>query len=191
MHLWYLFICVHMTAFRWGESIKKGMGREKACLYGWECTDVSAQLHLKPQVRTRKQPLANVAGPASSSREGCVWMGSRPRTEPVHATGAELGSESRTGKRSWTDVVSTQALFKLIEDYTPNASPMSGWVILCCSKTLGREMLNSKFTHPKDTEPDPGKVILVPDGCQTSVRAAFLQLLKWMKDFTGASGSFL
>lgn len=123
--------------------------------------------------------------------EGCAWMGSRPRTEPVHATGTELCSESRTGKWSSTDIVSTQALFKLKEDYTPNASPMSEWVILYHSKTLGREMLNSKFSHPKNIEPYPGKVMLMPDGCQTSVRAPFLQLLKWMKDFTGASRSFL
>lgn len=154
--------------------------REKACLCWWKHTVVSAQLHLKSKVRTWKQPLANLAA-AAPPAEGCAWMVSRPRTEPVHATGAELCSEPRNWKWSWADTVSTQALFKLKEDYTPNASPMSEWVSdpLPFNDTQQRNALDSKFIHPKDTEPYPGKVGLISDGCQTSVRAAFLQILKW------------
>lgn len=80
-------------------------------------------------------------GCSASSSTGKCMDGLQAQDEPVHTTGTELCSELRTGKWSWTDAASTQTLFKLKEDYTPDASTMSEWVILCHSKTLSREML--------------------------------------------------
>lgn len=44
--------------------------------------------------------------------------------------------------------------------------------------TQQRNALDAKSAHPKEAEPCPGKVGLIPSGCQTSVRAASLPLLK-------------
>lgn len=55
-------------------------------------------------------------------REVRGWApGQSPCTLQVLSSALNPG----TGKWSWTDAVPTQALFKLKEDYTPNASPTS------------------------------------------------------------------
>lgn len=65
-------------------------------------------------------------------------------------------------------------------------------MLLPLKDTWQRNALDSKFTHPKDAEPYPGKLGLIADGCQTSVRAASSQLLKrrvslWQQDHSSRS----
>lgn len=191
MHLWGLFISVHMTAFRWGESIKKGMGRqdrEKACLCWWQHTVVSAQLHLEPEVRTWKQPLANVAPVPSPAGEVHGWApgpGKSPRMLQVLSSAPNQG----TSKGSWTDAVSTQTLFRLKEDCTSNASTVTEWSFASqrhlAEKCSWFQVYPSKGCRAiyRKSKVDSR---WVPEFCQSCIFTAL-----GVKDFTWASGSFL
>lgn len=96
--------------------------------------------------------------------------------------------EPAKGARAET-ALSTQALqhFKLKDnDYTPSYFTLE-WASDASAIQRQRNALDSKLTHPKDAEPYPGNVGLIPSGCQTSVRAASLLLLKrrvslWQQD---------
>lgn len=165
-----------------GRIQKKGMGRqdrEKTSLCWWQHVVVSAQLHLKPYMRKWKHAFSKRGSTCLLHLRRCKSMISPTQERALglyrHCCLLRI---NELVKGAWAETALSTQAFSILNQKKTFKYFTCEWVMLLPFKdTQQRNPLDSQFTHPKDAEPYPRKVGLTPDGCQTSVTAASLQLL--------------